>query len=94
MSFRFFVVLLLHAGRCYEGEICDILLPLRCGFVWYHFLPKLKFSDFGQKPWTIVHGLTFGSPKKRFEVRMPSERASQEEQNGANFSFIAPSTVE
>ena len=25
---------------------------------------------------------------------IPYERASQEEQNGANFSFIAPSTVE
>ena len=25
---------------------------------------------------------------------IPSERASQEEHNGANFSFIAPSTVE
>ena len=28
------------------------------------FLPKLKFSDFGQKPWTIVHGFFFGSPEK------------------------------
>ena len=29
---------------------------------------------------------------KSFEERIPSVRASQEEQNGANFSFIAPSS--
>ena len=31
--------------------------------VWkrYHFWPKSNFSDFGQKPWTIVHGFFFGS---------------------------------
>ena len=28
------------------------------------------------------------------ETRIPSERASQEKQNGANFSFIAPSSEE
>ena len=28
------------------------------------FLPMSNFSDFGQKPWTIVHALIFGSPKK------------------------------
>ena len=28
------------------------------------FLTKSKFSDFGQKPWTITHGLIFWSPKK------------------------------
>ena len=28
-----------------------------------HFLPKPKFSFSGRKPWTIVHGLNFGSPK-------------------------------
>ena len=28
------------------------------------FLPESKFSDFGQKPWTITHGLIFVSPKK------------------------------
>ena len=32
--------------------------------------------------------------EKDFEKRIPSERASQEEQNGANFSFIAPSSEE
>ena len=28
------------------------------------FLTMSNFSDFGQKPWTIIHGLIFGSPKK------------------------------
>ena len=53
-SRSFFVVLLLQNGRCYEAEICGILLLLRCLFRWYPFLPKSKFSDFGQKPWTII----------------------------------------
>ena len=34
------VVILLLAARRYEAEICAILLPLRCSFTWYHFLPK------------------------------------------------------
>ena len=50
----FFVVFLLLTGRCYEAEICAILLLFRCSFRWYHFLPQSKFSVFGQKPWTIV----------------------------------------
>ena len=41
-------------GRCYEPEICAILLPLRCSFRWYIFLLKSNFSVFGQKPWTII----------------------------------------
>ena len=53
-SRSFFVVLLLLTGRCYEVEICTILLLLRCPFRWNPFLPKSKFSDFGQKPWTII----------------------------------------
>ena len=31
---------------------------------------------------------------KRFQERMPLERASQEEQNNANFSSVAPSSEE
>ena len=50
----FFVVLLLQNGRCYEAEICAILLLLRCPFRWNPFLLKSNFSDFGQKPWTII----------------------------------------
>ena len=60
----FSTVLLLHSGRCYEAEICVILFLLRCPFIWYPFLPKLKFSDFGQKPWTKTHGLIFGVKNK------------------------------
>ena len=44
----------LHSGRCYASEICTILFLLRCPFIWYPFWPKSKFSDFGQKPWTII----------------------------------------
>ena len=41
----FFVVLLLLNEKCYEAEICAILLPLRCSFRWYDpFLPKSNFN--------------------------------------------------
>ena len=63
------MVLLLHSGRCYEAEICTILFLLRCPFKWCPFWPKPKFSDFGQKPWTIVNGLVFGSLKKVLRFR-------------------------
>ena len=36
----------------------------------------------------------FWESKKHSEKRIPSERASQEEQNGAYFSFVAPSIEE
>ena len=36
----------------------------------------------------------FWESEKSLEEMMPSERASQEEQNGANFSFVAPSSEE
>ena len=54
-------LLALLTGRCYGAEICTLLLLLRCSFRWYSFLAK---SNFGQKPWTIVHGLISASPKK------------------------------
>ena len=60
----FFVVLLLRSGRCYKAEIWTILLLLRFPFIWYLVWAKTNISDFGRKPWTIVHGLIFGSPKK------------------------------
>ena len=53
ISRSFFVVLLLHSGRCYEAEIYTILFLLRWPFIWYPFWPKSKFSDFGQKPWVL-----------------------------------------
>ena len=40
------MLLLLLAGTCYEAEICAVLLPLRCAFAWYDFLPKSKLSKF------------------------------------------------
>ena len=42
----------------------------------------------------IVHGFRPKTEKFDFGKRIPYERASQEEQNDPNFSFIAPSTVE
>ena len=43
----------------------------------------------GYSPW-----FDFGNQKKVRKKRIPSERASQEEQNGVNFSSIAPSSEE
>ena len=40
-------------------------------------------------PW-----FNFWESKKRFEIRVPLERASQGEQNGAIFNFVAPSSEE
>ena len=53
--------------------------------------------NFGQNPLTIglVHG--FQAKTDIFDVvkkRMPLERAPQEEQNGTNFSLVAPSSEE
>ena len=56
----FFAVILLHSGKCYEAEICGILLFLR----WHSmksFLAKVKYSVSGRKPWTTVHSLNQGS---------------------------------
>ena len=50
----FFVVLLLRNGRCYDAEICGILLLLICTFAWNHVLLKSEVSVFGRKPWTII----------------------------------------
>ena len=73
-SRSFFVVLLLPNGRCYEAEICAILLLLRCPFRWNPFLPKSKFSDFGQKPWTIIRrfGRNRGHSLRSFYSKMES----------------------
>ena len=46
----FFEAFLLLAGRCYEAEICAILLLLRCPFVWYpFFFAKVKIFIFRPK---------------------------------------------
>ena len=47
------------------------------------------------KPWTIVHGFWSESENIDFWQKViPMERASQEEQNGANFNSIATSSEE
>ena len=45
----FFVLLLLLAGRCYEAEICTILLPFRCAFAWYPFFCQSQNFSFWPK---------------------------------------------
>ena len=56
---------------------------------------RSNFGRFGLKHLIIVHGLWPKSANFDFGKKtIPYERASQEEQNGANFSFIAPSTLE
>ena len=54
-------------------------------FVPFIFWPKTM--DYS--PWFYFWGL-----KKGLEIRIPSERASQGEQNGTNLSFVAPSSEE
>ena len=50
LKFRsLFVVLLLCDGKCYEAEICTILLLLRRSFRWYPFFPKVKLFRFWPK---------------------------------------------
>ena len=43
------MVLLLLTGRCYEDEICAIMLLLRCPFRWYYFFPEMKIFRFWPK---------------------------------------------
>ena len=51
------------------------------------------YRKYPAKRLTIVHGFRPKTEKFDFGKRIPYERASQEEQNDPNFSFIAPSTV-
>ena len=53
------------------------------------FIFRPKTMDYTSSP-----SLEFSEAEKSLEKRIPSERASQEEQNGANISFIAPSSEE
>ena len=58
-------------------------------------LPLAKVKIFIFRPKTMDYNpwFDFRNPKKVL-IRIPLERASQEEQNGANFSFVAPSSEE
>ena len=53
----FFMVHLLHSGRCYEAKICAIPLLLRCPFRWYPCFLNSVRSFFGLKHWTVVRRL-------------------------------------
>ena len=76
-SRSFFVVLLLQNGRCYGAEICTIPLLLRCSFRWNPFLSKSKFSDFGQKPWTIMRHFGRNQCRRlRLTLPLPDARSS------------------
>ena len=52
------MVLLLLTGRCYEPEICAILLPLKYAFAWYRFLLSQSFQFLAN---IIVRGLIFAN---------------------------------
>ena len=58
------------------------------------FFAKVKIFIFRPKTMDYSPWFDFWESKKSSEKRIPSERASQEEQNDANFSFIAPSSEE
>ena len=58
------------------------------------FLAKVKIFIFRPKTMDYSPWFHFSESKKRSEIKIPSERASQGEQNSVNFSFVAPSSEE
>ena len=58
------------------------------------FFAEVKIFNFRPKTMDYSPWFHLSESEKSFKERTPSERASQEEQNGANFSFIAPSSEE
>ena len=58
------------------------------------FLAEVKIFIFRPKTMDYSPWFNFWKSKKSSEKRIPSERASQEEQNGTNFSSVAPSSEE
>ena len=63
-----------------------MLVPLKSFFAEVNiFIFRPKTMDYS--PWFDLQ-----ESEKSLEKRVPSKRASQEEQNGANFSFVAPSS--
>ena len=56
------------------------------------FFAKVKIFIFRPKTMDYSPWFDFWESKKSLEISIPSERASHEEQNGANLSFIAPSS--
>ena len=55
---------------------------------------KVKISIFRLKTMDYSPWFSFWESKKSLEEMIPSERASQGEQNCANFSFVASSSEE
>ena len=58
------------------------------------FFAEVKILIFRPKTMDYSPWFDFWESKKHLEKRIPLERASQGEQNGANFSFVAPSSEE
>ena len=58
------------------------------------FLAKVKIFIFRPKTMDYSPWFDFWESKKSLEKRIPPEQVSQEQQNGANFSSVAPSSQE
>ena len=58
------------------------------------FFAKIKIFIFRPKTMDYSPWFECSESEKCLEKRIPSERASQEEQNGAVFSFVASSSEE
>ena len=58
------------------------------------FFAEVKIFRFWPKTMDYNPWFDFWESKKSVEIKIPSERASQGEQNGANVSFVAPSNEE
>ena len=58
------------------------------------FFAEVKIFNFRPKTMDYSPWFHLSESEKSFEQRIPSERASLEEENGGNFSLIAPSSEE
>ena len=58
------------------------------------FLAEVKIFIFRPKTMDYSPWFDYWESKKCSEIRIPLERASQEEQNGTSFRFVAPSSEE
>ena len=58
------------------------------------FFAEVKIFFFRPKTMDYSSWFECLESEKSFEKRIPSERASQGDQNGASFSFVAPSSEE
>ena len=58
------------------------------------FWAKVKITIFRPKTMDYSPWFQFSEPEFFLEKRTPLERVPQDEQNGANFSIVAPSSDE